>query len=951
MIMWACCAWGSQSVLESIKGKDVAKYVLLPGVIPRVKELAGSGFGWFAYLMAMVYASVRLLPPEHPYLQAANMGRYGIRHVIAEAAGRLKFRKENIDQIVVFLVLLAGIVVLIAQFALLVMALVVRPVFAGGGLGFASIFQTQNPTFDIAFMMMDSIFGIPDLFGSCVSTGTACSPLPNGQQGPPVALSGGFPTAFHLGLHDMFKFYNTAILLAGVLIFLYYVVITVGETATTGTPFGRRFNHIWAPLRLVAALGLLVPINWGLNSAQYITLFAAKLGSSFATNAWIVYNTALAQQNATGITPATAQQRLIADIPEHYYIDNVVQFMMIARACKVTMEAIYKRPDGSLVLDIRPYLIRKPFDAQEVGPGFSWLAAANWYNNEDILIRFGHKDNVMFPTDTGGVGPICGDITVHTKDMFYQGAMQAQQAYFNWVLQMWIDPNFQNFGVRAACLHLTNKGAIGGTCPGGPFGAGDNPLKMPPEGFKNNIYNGFRILIENTLTPAYQTMLTSTPTIMTNDIMVRGWGGAGMWYNKIAQWNGALQGAARNVPTPGKVPVVMELVREERRAQNQGNDPGEIFSPYLKEGSVDATFRKQDEKQVAAALNDAYKFWTTPSSSNADWGSQTAQSNVFYSVINMIFGLDGLFNMRTQDNVHPLAKLVALGKGMMDSAVRNLMTGLVFSAGGGMMSVMKNQVGSGFFGAIGKMAVSFTTISLSMGFVLYYVLPFLPFIYFFFAVSAWAKSIFEAMVGAPLWALAHLRIDGDGLPGQAAINGYFLIFEIFVRPILTVFGLIAAIGVFYAMVQTLNGVFTLVVQNTTGFECQGCQGNIGAALPANSQWRRDVIDEFFYTVIYTILVYLIALSSFKMIDQIPQNIMRWMGSGARSFSNLMGNPTENFLLYSTIGVKQVGGQLAGAARGAAEGGGRAVGGGVKTLTDALTTRKTTITGGGSGQGT
>jgi len=793
--------------------------------------------------------------------------------------------------------------------------------------------------------MLDSIFGIPQLFGSCVSTGAACSPLPGGQQGPPVALSGGFPTAFHLGLHDMFKFYNTAILLAGVLIFLYYVVITVGETATTGTPFGRRFNHVWAPLRLVAALGLLVPINWGLNSAQYITLFAAKLGSSFATNAWIVYNEALSMQNATGINPGTAPQRLIANIPEYYYIDNVVQFMMVAKACEITMEAIYKNQDGSLKIDVRPYLIRKPYDAMPVTPGFPWAAAVAWYDNEDILIRFGHKDDAMFPNDTGGVGPVCGDITVHTRDMFYLGAMQAQQAYFNWVLQMWFDVNFTNFGVRAACLHLSNKTAIGFTCPGGPFFGGvDDPTKMPPEGFKNNMYSGYRTLIGNIMQPAYQTMLGSTSLLMTNDIMNRGWGGAGMWYNKIAQWNGALQGAARAVPTPSKVPVVMEMVREERRAQNQGNDPDEIFSPYLKEGSVDASFRNPAEKQVAAALNDAYKYWKEPSSSNADWSSQAAQANIFYSVVNMIFGLDGLFNMRDQDNVHPLAKLVALGKGMMESAVRNLMTGLAFSAGGGMMSVMKNQMGTGFLQAAGKMAVSFTTISLSLGFVLYYVLPFLPFIYFFFAVSAWVKSIFESMVGAPLWALAHLRIDGDGLPGQAALNGYFLIFEIFVRPILTVFGLVASIAVFYAMVQTLNGVFTLVVQNTTGFECQGCQGNIGAPLPANSQWRRDVIDEFFYTVIYTILVYLIALSSFKMIDQVPSNIMRWMGSGARSFSNLMGNPTENFLLYSTIGVRQLGGQLTGAAQGAAFGLGRGAGAGVKTLTDSLASKGSKIVG-------
>ena len=54
----------------------------------------------------------------------------------------------------------------------------------------------------------------------------------------------------------------------------------------------------------------------------------------------------------------------------------------------------------------------------------------------------------------------------------------------------------------------------------------------------------------------------------------------------------------------------------------------------------------------------------------------------------------------------------------------------------------------------------------------------MPFIYFFFALAGWIKSIFEAVVAMPLRALAHLRIDGEGLPGPGATNGYFLLLEI-----------------------------------------------------------------------------------------------------------------------------------------------------------------------------
>ena len=104
-------------------------------------------------------------------------------------------------------------------------------------------------------------------------------------------------------------------------------------------------------------------------------------------------------------------------------------------------------------------------------------------------------------------------------------------------------------------------------------------------------------------------------------------------------------------------------------------------------------------------------------------------------------------------------------------------------------------------------------VGLTAGLVLYYIVPFLPFIYFFFAVATWVKSIFEAMVGVPLWALAHLRIDGEGLPGNSAANGYFLILEIFLRPILTIFGLIAATLIFTAQVRVLHFLWQIVTEN------------------------------------------------------------------------------------------------------------------------------------------
>ena len=60
----------------------VLKYSMLPGILPRIRGL-GMHFGHFAYLLALVFSSARLIPQGHPSLNAANIGQFGVRQVIA----------------------------------------------------------------------------------------------------------------------------------------------------------------------------------------------------------------------------------------------------------------------------------------------------------------------------------------------------------------------------------------------------------------------------------------------------------------------------------------------------------------------------------------------------------------------------------------------------------------------------------------------------------------------------------------------------------------------------------------------------------------------------------------------------------------------------------------------------------------------------------------------------
>lgn len=856
--------------------QSTLSYVLLPGIIPQIKELGRGGFGYLAMLIATVYQAVRILPAGHPYTKYGNIGKFGIRQVIAAAANNVKLDKKNIDQVIIFFAVLAGILVLALQFISFIILLISGEAFAQTAPA-AGMFTTANPQTDVAFHMMREVFGVPDLFGT----------IDGGQ------------TTFHKALHVMFNFYNLAILVVAVFVFVYYVIVVVGETAQTGVPFGQRFSHIYAPFRLVIAIGLLVPLNHGLNGAQYITLNAAKIGSSFATSGWIAFNDSLAETNPLGAKNAS----LIAETRAPDF-RGLVEFMAMAVTCK---EA-YANLSGGHKKEIKKYCSVPGPDGTEGTPvecsGPSAEGAVSVNNTENIKVTFGAYNSSEVPE----LIPYCGTAivykTVPTTSLPENGDPGALQKKYIAVLdRLWSEES----ELQPIAKHYVTKNNITKDTEGDKARQAD----------KTQIFTTVKAEIDTLIKQHYDDARSQADFKIRDQTKKLGWGGAGVWYNRIAQINGAYVTATMGIPTGQLWPSVMETVKKYRSGQDGSFKACKAFDPNLADNK-DPPFKEGDvEASLAQTFNAAYQFWTC---------DKRNTENIFLDSASALFGLNGLMSIRDTGTdadgniiqVHPLAKLSALGKGLIEAAIRNMGIAVGSSFLGGMAGVLSPHLGAGLESA-SKMFVSIATIGLSMGFITYYILPFLPFIYFFFAVGGWVKSIFEAMVGAPLWALAHLRIDGDGLPGKMAMNGYFLIFEIFLRPILTLFGLIGGMAIFTALASMLNEVFDLVVFNAAdGID-------LGADVE-RSELSRHIVDIFFFTAVYAVILYMMAVASFKMINLVPNNILRWLGQSVSSFSDSTQDPTQGLTQYAAIGGARIGGQLAGGATELGKGGGAGIGG-------------------------
>ena len=88
---------------------------------------------------------------------------------------------------------------------------------------------------------------------------------------------------------------------------------------------------------------------------------------------------------------------------------------------------------------------------------------------------------------------------------------------------------------------------------------------------------------------------------------------------------------------------------------------------------------------------------------------------------------------------------------------------------------------------------------------------------------------------------------------------------------------------------------------------------VGAELDeeADSMISMHVVDVFFSTIVYAVILYMMAVSSFKMINLVPNNILRWLGNTVSSFSDNIQDETQGLTQYAAIGGARIGGQLAG----------------------------------------
>ncbi|WP_395173516.1 DotA/TraY family protein [Roseibium alexandrii] len=848
---------------------------MLPGIIPRIRAL-GVHFGHFAYLIALVLNSARLIPAHHPATSPRFIGQYGVREVLALAANNLRWSWKYADQIALFGAVVIAIVLIALQGALILAVAVLEPATAQASAGSYFTTPSENVPTDVVLIFLEQTFG-PNLgiFGS------ATQPL-----GTPV----------YLGLQQILGLYSMATMVIAVIIVLYYILTVVGEAAQSGTPFGKRFNSLWAPIRLVIALGLLVPLGSGLNSAQYITLWMAKMGSGLGTTIWTEFASTFTSANDIVSKPPTSSTT------------GLVSRIFMSEVCAAAFNQINER-NGKTVQ------ILQNLNGRSQGVMFS---------HAQVMVEAAKQANMSVVDLSWSSSPIgqpandyaCGHITISLADFdFYSDAGITKSRDDTWWEWIWGGRDLSNrigqvhTDIRNEYIRQIGKIAEDVRPAAEAIAAFKISVNAKPGlGDPATVQNaGIPEILKRSAITAHTTVNTRIQTSyesLTNsefakseaydEIVKRGWGAAGLWYGNLTKINQKyMQAIDAAAPTLGTV-LSAPNIRNAGEAKNVG-----FFSSIFGSSRSSAS-GAQDEIEAALLLaqRDYAEFILRDIPPNSPLYQESrlnaahagGDSGLAYALMWMLGG-DEIYTLKSNPTLDPMMRLAGAGHELLDRTFLMFGAGSLAAgasvAGGAFGKVAGVIPGMGrvpaavlstvaeLAGALASLFFILAGIAVVAGVFLAYIIPLMPFVYFVFAVIAWVLEIFEAIVAMPLWALAHLRIDGEGMPGQAAIGGYQLLLMILLRPALIVFGLIGGYVIFGAAMY----FFSTLYNSATTITQQEIAGNdLGA------------FGVFIYTLIFAFLTYNIALMCFKMIDDVPKGILRWLGSGAQSFGDSRSDP-------------------------------------------------------------
>ena len=645
----------------------------------------------------------------------------------------------------------------------------------------------------------------------------------------------------HNALKTLFTFYSGAVLIFAVLIVVYHLVMIVGETAHTGIPFGKRNKQMWTAVRLVLALGLLVPVN-GYNTAQFMIMQLAHWGSGLASNAW----GAFADDNQV--------QKMVlhgsAAIDPTATIANLVAIGICAKSYEATGSGI--APERLFGQMNDKYLKYKTETTPPVSRILFQTTSAGL--KDEIPVTCGNLTWV--PNDSLSSSTAIGKLSSH----FAAAHLEAIKA------------------VQQPALDLGGKITLGALGVANPDL--DTPYSAEFGALVKEYQTTFRGALSGELEINDHDMFSITSTDNGPLSGKFGWMAAGAMLQKFALTDTVLITPELAAPVVAFYYPLYAAANDKATLQisrslsfahlllqhYDPNSPAEIwFNPQIDHAK--GPF-KQALTLSANVL--ARHLVATKGRSLLDPGVEQGSSaniGLFRPIALGFISLDLADEFFSVAEWSPRANSPVFGPSILFGNMAHAVNQSFFSANPHFDSTqLLPHAGDQLDQPADFARYLLVLIAAALfipGILLVFILPLLPLIKFVIGGVLWLLAIIQGLAAAPIWALTFLSLRGEDMMPQASRLGLVLIFNIFLRPILMIVGFIAALLLMHAGFGLLQASLLL-------FTFDGLQGS--KTLYSLGSLALLITD--------LILSFGVANASLKCIDVLPEMTLRWLGTSA-----------------------------------------------------------------------
>jgi len=603
------------------------------------------------------------------------------------------------------------------------------------------------------------------------------------------------------GLSAAMSIFLSVLMAFGIAMLSWHVITGMVATAHEGKVLGGRAHTVWAPIRVLYGIGMLSPAVNGFCMAQVLALYLSVWSGQAASLIWYTY--------------VDSMTSVSASLLNGYALNSDTAYTFArSELCYWTLSDLNTANGygSSVVLPTHP-----TGTAGEATTGISDQMVLQGTSAYTSL------DSHYYDWDYGFCGTLSGVFTDQSNSYnsqvaaFDESRLQAVRT---------MQSSISNAAQTMAAL-VTQTDSSGSNTTSSAFTSAVSTY-VTAIAQANSDYNSAMSSAATTLSTSLASSTSSYQSNLASDAKTYGWMTAGSYYMDLSR----LQTVAYNADNRS-----VRMVKDFNYMMAATDDWDQLENP--KTGAIayiDKALLAQEKATDESDFSSSLTSTSTQTGSSSNSNDSEVTNLVMGSMRKFIAGMVGMTSGSVtpgttgvlQGMVHFGHVALGIGEVIFVSAMFCMLwanSGII----GKTVEVAAAFASSGPAAGAGQTAMAMAIAKLgpigigillgiagaliSVGVIYAYILPMIPFLMFSMFIMHNLIVVAEAVVATPLWAYVHIRSDGQDFADSKQTNGYNMLFNLFLRIPLGIFGLIMSIGLFEAGSWMFEQLYIPAVQS------------------------------------------------------------------------------------------------------------------------------------------